>query len=341
MRSEMQNGVTETMQGSLEQFPDLETLTVGLTSVLRNNGSAVGQVSVLDRAHNLLASSFLSEIVTCRLDDGSALRLFCKYEGSYIRNGRGHRGGVAYEAAVHRHVLLPLLVSTPKYFGAYADMKAGISWLILEYLDRRVSVSESPQPTAIVQAARWIGRFHAANEARLSKAFISVSNRYYAEYYLGWARRTAMFAGPFHHRIPWLTTLCERFGELATCLLTPAPTIIHGEYYPKNILFSGGVIYPVDWESAVIAIGEIDLANHIEGWPPEIRRTCELEYQQSRWPKGPPADFTRTLEAARVYLHFRWLGNGPEWTTHESDQWGFEPLRSAAERLGLTYEVSL
>ncbi len=184
-------------------------------------------------------------------------------------------------------------------------------------------------------AARWIGRFHGAYEERLSHVLMPFLNRYDAEYYLGWAHRTSLFAGHWHRRFPWLSTLCERFEEFVAPLLTPPPTVIHGEYYPKNVLFRGGTVYPVDWESAAVATGEIDLATLTEGWPAEIVRECELEYQRARWPEGSPADFERRLAAARLYLPFRWLGDRPDWTTHETALWRFEQLRSAGERLGL------
>ena len=56
------------MQTSLAHFPDLETLTAGLTSALA--GAAGGRLTVVDRQPNPHASTFPSEVVTCRLGDG-------------------------------------------------------------------------------------------------------------------------------------------------------------------------------------------------------------------------------------------------------------------------------
>ena len=59
--------------------------------------------------------------------------------------------------------------------------------------------------------------------------------------------------------------------------------MIHGEYYPHNILFQSGVVRPVDWETAALAPGEIDLATLCEGWPPEeIRLTMEKQMTAER-----------------------------------------------------------
>jgi thiamine kinase-like enzyme len=102
-----------------------------------------------------------------------------------------------------------------------------------------------------------------------------------------------------------------------------------------NILYRRGTVYPVDWESAAIGAGEIDLATLTEGWPEKVVEQCEMRYQQVRWPEGPHADFRQTLNAARLYLPFRWLGDRPEWTDHESAQRSIQRLRSLGEQLGI------
>ncbi len=113
-----------------------------------------------------------------------------------------------------------------------------------------------------------------------------------------------------------------------------APTVIHGEYYPLNILVRRGVIYPIDWESAAVAAGEIDLASLTEGWPDGSARACEQVYGQTRWPGGAPRDFPRRLEAARLYLGWRWLGNAGDHPPGEEELWYVEHLRAAGRRLG-------
>jgi aminoglycoside phosphotransferase (APT) family kinase protein len=164
---------------------------------------------------------------------------------------------------------------------------------------------------------------------------VPLLNRYDTAYYLGWVHRTWQFAGRLQQRFPWLGTLCAGAEELAALLVETPPCIIHGEYYPNNILCSDAAIYPVDWESAAIAAGEIDLVSLTDRWSRNIVRQCELEYQRVRWPHGSPATFAQKLAAARLYMHFRWLGDRPEWTTHKNYLWRFEQLRSAGEQLGL------
>jgi hypothetical protein len=310
-------------------------------------------VTIIDRQPNISAT-FPSEIVRCRLGNGHDLRLWCKYgadHGTSLSTITGHKGGVPYEAAVYRHVLLTPQTTTPKFYGAYRDVNTGHTWLILEYLNDSVRLHQTREPSAAMGlAARWIGRFHNATEERLSGASMRFLTRYNAEYYLGWARRTSLLANHLGQRFAWLPILCGRFEDVVALLCASPSTIIHGEYYPKNILFRDGTVYPVDWESAAVAAGEIDLAALTENWGAEIARQCELEYQRVRWPTGSPANFEERLCAAQIYLQFRWLchenrdiitrkGPGVErsdWS-HEAkgNLFRLEQLRSLGERLGL------
>ncbi len=314
-------------------FPGLSALTAGLTSVLNGNGTQGGPVAVLDRTPNPYASTFASEIVTCRLAGANECRLFCKYGAGPREEVYGHKGGVAYEAAVHRDLLRPLQVCPPHFYGAYTDGVTGMTWLIRDYLNPGEPLYR--RPAVLGLAARWIGCFHSASAARLASAPSPFLKVYDADYYLGWARRTSHFAGPLHRRFPWVQRLCEGFGEVVALLTAAPPAVIHGEYYPENILWYDGKICPIDWESAAVAPGEIDLASLTERWAGKTVQRCQHEYLQARWPEGPPTDFERTLAAARLYLNLRWLGDRPEWTTHKADRWRFKQVRAAAEQLGL------
>jgi hypothetical protein len=93
----------------------------------------------------------------------------------------------------------------------------------------------------------------------------------------------------------------------------------------------------VDWESAAIAPGEIDLAALTEGrhWPSEIVQECRRAYVSSRWPEGSPCSFQRTLDMAQMYLHFRWLGERPDLAVSEKNLARYDHLCLLAERLNL------
>jgi hypothetical protein len=308
-------------------LPDAAALTSGLSAAFG------GPVVVFTRERNVMASTFPSEVVTCRLADGSDRRVFCKYGARHIRHRHGHRGGVTYEAWVYRDLLHPARVPVPAYYGSHTDPATGDVWLFLEYLADGVRVNKSPHPAAMTLAAGWLGRFHRVFEGRAVPGL----NVYDADYYGGWARRTAEFAGAWRGRFPWIDALCERFAREVTAELCQLPvTVIHGELYPCNVLLTDGVVRTIDWESAAVAPGEVDLASLTECWPAQVAEECEQAYRASRWPDGAaPTDLDRRLAMARLYWGFRWLGWLPERTAGEKSGWYFQQLHAAGERLGL------
>jgi hypothetical protein len=145
------------MHSSHQQYPDLQTLTENISSTLSNDCSPNEQVSILAREPNSLASTFPSEIVTCQLADGSELRVICKYSVERSYNTYGHQNGLSYEAKVYRHVLQPLQISSPKYYGAHQNSISGETWLILEYFDKSMPVMYSRDLNVMQAAAHWLG----------------------------------------------------------------------------------------------------------------------------------------------------------------------------------------
>lgn len=129
-----------------------------------------------------------------------------------------------------------------------------------------------------------------------------------AAYFTGWAERTLRQARWRAWDAPWLPALVEHFRRGVAATFDAPLTVVHGEYYPKNILYADGQIRPVDWKSAAIAVGEVDLASLTEGWPEELVAQCERAYVQARWAEGAPSGFALRLCLARMYFHFRWLG---------------------------------
>jgi aminoglycoside/choline kinase family phosphotransferase len=131
----------------------------------------------------------------------------------------------------------------------------------------------------------------------------------------------------------WLRRVCARFDDVIGVLCEAPPTVIHGEYYPMNILLQHGAIYPVDWESTAIGCGVIDLAMLTEGWPADTTRQLVQAYQRSRWPQALPRDFHTSLCAARIYVQFRWLGDRQacprQWSPY------LDALQAHAREMGL------
>jgi aminoglycoside phosphotransferase (APT) family kinase protein len=315
------------------RLPRLDALARALSSLLADDGSG-GQLTILDRRPAVYASTFPSEVVRCRLGDASERLLYCKYSAGRDSSSHRHRGGVAYEAAVYRHVLAGLELPVCRCYGAHTDADTGDTWLVLKYLER-VERLDQTVSCGLTVAARWAAHFHAATEGPAMGDSLPWLRRYDAAYYLGWVQRTALLDRRLHPGRRWLAALCARGEECVGALLDAPVTVIHGEYYPKNILYDEkAMVWPVDWESAAIAPGEIDLASLTERWPEQTVRHCIAEYQRIR-PGHPRGSFGPRLDAARIYLLLRWLGEHRALTANPDTVWRLDQLRQSGERLGL------
>ena len=326
------------MSKTTSDLPGIQSLTEGISFVLTEGGFTRGRVTILNRESNVYKSTSPCEIVTCRLADGQILKLLCKYSAGQDHSSYGHRGGLAYEGEVYRRILMTSQLSIPVFYGTYTDKTDGRTWLVIEYLQDSCRINRSLEPDAIFLAVRWIGELHSAyevNELNDQTSFLKVYDK---EYYLGWLDRASWYAKHLQKRFPWLESLHSIFEECVVSLPDFQQSVIHGEYYPMNVLIRNRSIYPVDWESAAIGPGEIDLAALIEGWPEDILRECESVYKSVRWPNGAPCDFAQRLDTARVYLGLRWLGDNQEWTADESSLWCFEMLYVVGKRWGMIRE---
>lgn len=302
---------------SMSGLPDDDSLRAGLEPLLEARGLLDGKLAIQAREINTYTSTFPSEIATCRVGSGPVIRLFLKYSAHRENEAHGHRGGVGYEANVYRELLSRLDISTARLYGIYRNPDGINTWMAMEYLEEGTRLIHAIDPEGMVKAARWMGRFHALCSARVDDPALSFMKRYRPDYYRGWVNRTQQLVRQAGVDSGWLQVLCSRIDEVIEVLCNAPPTIIHGEYYPKNILLQHGLIYPVDWESAAIGNGMVDIAMLTEGWAQDTVQELVHEYQRSRWPEGAPHDLVTSLHAARIYVQFRWLGDSqarlPAW----------------------------
>jgi thiamine kinase-like enzyme len=157
--------------------------------------------------------------------------------------------------------------------------------------------------------------------------FLTVYNR---AYFMAWANRFKSLSTGLRVEFSWLDDLLGYFVAHIHVLTTSPHTIIHGEYYPRNILMKAGDIYPVDWESTAIGPGEIDLASLIEGWEEADAASATEAYCLARWPLGndSPELFAKKLLLARIYFYLWW------WPDRiDADEWKGSYAREQALQL--------
>jgi hypothetical protein len=290
-------------------------------------------ITIVSRHKNVHTSTWPSEIVDCRIGCDGEMRLLVKHGRSGVRNAHGHAVGPAYEAAVYETVLGGVGLAHP-YLGCRHDPRSQSSCIVLDYLDDGWWRLHRTDPPAIVRVAAWLGGFHASVAARVH-TFRQTLNVYDAEYYKGWARRSLRYLDHLGDEYRWLGDVCRGFGAIAARLADGPVTVVHGEFYPENVLVHDERIRPVDWEWAGIAAGEVDLAALTDGWSAELTEASERAYAAARWPGGAPPDFGWRLDAARVYMHLRWLGDRTDRIRAPELRTRLEDLKATAQRLGI------
>jgi len=291
-------------------------------------------VTILAREENVHTSTWPSEIVDCEVEGAGELRLLLKHGPREARNAHGRAVGPAYEATVYETLLAPAGLAHP-FVGAARPAGSNTTCLVLQYLDSgwwRLNRVEDPR--AILRVAAWVGAFHAGAAARVGE-LAGALNLYDAEFYEGWARRACRYLPDLANRYQWLEPVCRRFTRLGAQLASGPLTIVHGEFYPENVLVHDDAIRPLDWEWAGLGAGEIDLASLTEGWSPELTAASVRVYAYARWPGGAPDDFAWRLDVARIYLHLRWLGDRTDRTAAPELAGRLADLEVVASRLGI------
>ena len=271
--------------------------------------------------------------VDVALDDGSTLELVLKNLSPDALHEDAHRARPRFladrrrEVDVYRTLLADADLGTPACHAAAADEADGTAWLLLERVPG-VQLSQVGELAVWDRAAAWLARMHTRLAAAAGTSRLL---RYDRAFYRRWLFRAQAFAGG----MDGVASAYERAVERLLALPT---TVIHGELYPSNVLVDGTRICAVDWESAAVAPGLIDLAALTAGaWSDEQRGRLAHAYYAALPPDGRQAivDFSSALDCCRLYVALQWLGWSRDWTPppEHAHDWRQEAL-AAAERLG-------
>jgi hypothetical protein len=253
-------------------MPTVAELAAALRPLFAATTGAMDAV-VVARRPNAYTSSSRSEVVTIRDPRGDHRNYLVKYD----RGGRDPtpscRHGIDYCGRVYESLLAALPLCHLRTLGTIRVGPTAVPALVIEHLDDSFRVGEAPEVSGILAAAEWCGCFHHLAEPRQSEPALGFLVRYDRGYYHAWADRAERLAATAARSGAWLSRACAAFHEMAGDLAAAPTTIIHGEMSPQNVLWRNGEIYPVDWESAAIGPGEIDLAALLFGWQEETVRS--------------------------------------------------------------------
>jgi len=305
-------------------YPDDGTLAWGLGQVF---SLPAHDIEIARRAPNPLASTFLTEVVEVEVA-GVTKRLFCKYGvGLDPANPRANPAHIRYEIEVYRDLLAVVGMSTPRFEGAVMASVVSAPWLVLRQIEAAIPFTETAHPD-VLSAAEWLGRFHRVSSKLRGATAWELPRHLGVGDYL--APLDGAIVMPSKQR-PWLAKLLSRYREIAPALVGDE-VLIHGEFYPNNILTQSGTVIPVDWQHSRVAAGEIDLATLCEGWPNRQVSLMARGYCVGRGLDHQAPAFKKRFLAARLYVHLAWFRDEPD---------RIDALRNEARRLGLTSPASL
>jgi aminoglycoside phosphotransferase (APT) family kinase protein len=292
------------------------------------------------------SSARLSNI-DVELDGGEVLRLILKESGrrgrlpgAPSRLARGLRDP-RREIEVYDRLLADADLDTPRLYASVQDPAVDRFWLFLERIEG-TELRWSVEPAILPRAATWLANAH----ARLSRADAAGVPlvRHDAAYYRRWldrARRVDHAVGG--DRREALAWIARHYASVVDTLTALPRTVIHGEFYPSNIVVDDsrpdGRITVVDWEMAGIGPAVIDLAALVSGRYPKDVRGSMLDAYRSAIPVADRAHREATADEpllhARLHLAIQWLGWAPGWSPPEEQRhdWLAEAIE-IGERLG-------
>jgi Phosphotransferase enzyme family len=295
-----------------------ETLQEGLA---RLRGRPV-RIHELHREPPPTTTSFWTERLQARLDGGEGLLVFFKdlNPENLIAAARGiHATGLApgrRELRMHRRILSRQRFGTPELYAWRWEPRRGLMGLFLEHAGP-LKLRHSNDFTRWLAAARWAAWFH-SRVSRLSPRRTRFVPRYDRAHYRHCAdrieRRLAGLPTP-DRRL--LEQALELYAGLVEQLLALPQSVIHGEYFGKNVVLRDGsldeLIAVVDWETAAVGPSYLDLVSLSTGrWTTEKKEALWRAYfdcyradtgQSLDW-----EDFRRDLGPVQLYQALAWIG---------------------------------
>lgn len=318
--------------------------------LLERLGGELGgrRITRLRRSPYRYATSAPLEEVICELEGGADVTLILKdlARERLLGDAPAAKPEFLYEprreVETYRGILGPAGIG-PRCFAAVAGSG---DWLLLEKAPgiELWQVGEFAEWEAV---AVWLGAFHAefaGGEARLRAA-----NPFLLEHDSAWfrswhGRATEALERSPDPRAPAVLSALSGYDEVVHALASLPRTLVHGEFYPSNILVTHGEralqVYPVDWEMSAIGPGVVDLAAIAGGWSPEERVSLAEAYLDGLREAGGQYpeldDLLDDLTRCRLHVALQWLGWASDWRPprEHAQDWLREAL-GLCEDLGL------
>jgi hypothetical protein len=323
---------------------DLET---ALSAVLTSHFGRPRTIVDLRRELAPYRSSCHLEDVGLTLDGGATLEVVFKDLGRSVENAAQVKpeflSDPQREIETYRSVLSHARLGTPLFYGATVNPAANRYWLFLEKVPG-TRLKELGEFRTWELAARWVAVMHAEYAPQVNALKQKTHLLNYDRGYLDrWISRARHVSGGTPATAKQIDTLAQCYDALVERLAALPVTLIHGEFYPSNILVrdtpSGPSVSPVDWEMAAVGPALLDLAAFTSGgWSDKKVIALARAYYDVAGPAFKLSsfdEFMTALDGCRLFLAVQWLGWSTDWQPppeHDHD-WLTAALQ-LAKRLG-------
>ena len=316
------------------QLVGTDLLVDVLNAVLCETADTGCRVRRLERRYSDYYSSYVMEEIDVLLENGQRLELTFKnlsrdamLEGA-VKTKPVFLYNPMREIEAYRKVLSAHRLGTPRFYGTFIDRPAEQYWLFIERVPGTL-LWQFGDDALWQHVAGWLRRMHTTllfdAQSRLP-AEASPFRVYNADYYWQWMRRAQAFLyrtaeRSGHGAVEKIDWLADRFQIVVDRLIRLPVTLIHGEFYPSNVLVkrdaNGTRVCPVDWETAAIGPGLIDLSALTSGsWTEAQRLAMAMAYFDGLGTDSDEAartEFLVDLDFCNLFMAIQWLGWSPDW----------------------------
>jgi Phosphotransferase enzyme family len=303
-------------------------LRAALDELLHRHDANLGRIVRLDSSPCPDRTSFNLIDIEVELEDGTLCQLLLKDLGRKDLHETARRVKPSFlynpmrEIKTYQEILAPIRLGTAHCYGAVVRPDDDQYWLFLEKV-AGLRLSQVRDYSAWLESARWLAHLHCrfAEQADYLTRLAPLV-RYDAAFYRLWLERALKFQSFKLPKVVWEALIGKYERAVERIILLPA-TLIHGEFYASNILVQETSerfrICPVDWETAAVGPGLIDLAALSSGtWSERERTEMAGVYSDTLASVGTPAlplyDLLSALDDCRLHLAIRWLGWAVDWS---------------------------